>query len=91
MSRLKRSGIPLVHTIHDLDAHEGMRLGRLLTLWNRAVLRSADKVLVHGRQYRQRLIAQGMAAERVVYAPLLHLFLSHEARGGAGGGVPGGL
>jgi glycosyltransferase involved in cell wall biosynthesis len=78
MSRLKKSGIPLVHTIHDLDAHEGMRLGRLLTLWNRAVLRSADKVLVHGRQYRRRLIAGGMAAERVIYAPLLHLFLSHE-------------
>ncbi len=78
MKQMKGSGIPLVHTIHDLDPHEGMRLGTLLTLWNRAVLRTADKVLVHGRQYRQRLIAMGMPSERVVYAPLLHLFLSHE-------------
>jgi glycosyltransferase involved in cell wall biosynthesis len=78
MARLKEQGIAVVHTIHDLDAHEGMRLGTLLTLWNRAVLRTADKILVHGKQYRQRLIEDGMAADRVVYAPLLHLFLSYE-------------
>jgi glycosyltransferase involved in cell wall biosynthesis len=88
MGRLKEQGIPVVHTIHDLDAHAGMRLGRLLGLWNRAVLRTADKILVHGKQYRQRLIADGLEPERVVYAPLLHLFLSHEQTAALGAPCP---
>lgn len=78
MARLKKQEITVVHTIHDLDPHDGMRFGTLLGLWNRSVLRSADKILVHGKQYQQRLMASGLAAERVIYAPLLHLFLSYE-------------
>ena len=78
LSRLRRWGIPTVHTLHDLEPHPGTSYGPLLHLWNRAVTRHADHILVHGQRYRQLLIAQGVPAERVTYTPLLHLFLGCE-------------
>ncbi len=68
--------VPTVHTLHDLDPHLGVRFGRLIRLWNRAVVASAGQLLVHGQVYRQRLLQQGTPAGRVTYTPLLHLFLS---------------
>jgi glycosyltransferase involved in cell wall biosynthesis len=70
-------GIPVVHTLHDLDAHIGTLYGPLLYIWNRSVLYLADHILVHGVCYRQRLIKAGLAAEGVTCTPLLHLFLGH--------------
>jgi len=88
MRGLARRGIPVVHTLHDLDPHAGGAYGRLVQQWNRAVLRWSDQILVHGRCYRQRLLQEGMAPERVCYTPLLHLFVGHdslpEARAKAG-------
>lgn len=75
---LRRAGVPTVHTLHDLDPHLGVRFGRLIRLWNRSVVAWADHILVHGQCYRQRLLGQGLAPERVVYTPLLHLFLSYQ-------------
>lgn len=74
---LRRRGLPVVHTLHDLDPHVGVRFGALIRLWNRLILRSADRVLVHGQVYRRRLLEAGMPPDRVAYAPLLHLFLDH--------------
>ena len=73
---LRRAGVPVIHTLHDLDPHAGTRLGPLLHVWNRLIMHSAARILVHGEQYRARLAARG-CAERVAYTPLLHLFLSH--------------
>jgi alpha-maltose-1-phosphate synthase len=78
LRRLKRRGVPAIHTIHDLDAHQGTRLGSLLGLWNRAIVRQADVILVHGQKYRRRLLDQGVPAGRLAYLPLLHLFLGFE-------------
>ncbi|MBN1875711.1 MAG: glycosyltransferase family 4 protein [Anaerolineae bacterium] len=72
---LRKAGIPTIHTLHDLDPHLGSAYGPLLHLWNRAVLRNAAHILVHGQCYRQRLLERGMASDRVTYTPLLHLFL----------------
>jgi len=72
---LRKADIPTLHTIHDLDPHPGSAYGPLLHLWNRAVLRNADHILVHGQCYRQRLLASGMDSHDVTYTPLLHLFL----------------
>jgi glycosyltransferase involved in cell wall biosynthesis len=72
---LRRAAIPVVHSLHDLEPHSGVAYGRLLHLWNQAILRLADHVLVHARRYRQRLLARGLAPERVTYTPLLHLSL----------------
>lgn len=71
-------GIPTIHTIHDLDPHHGRRFGALLPLWNSLVVRSADTILVHGHCYHSRLLEQGLPATKVVYTPLLHLFLSYK-------------
>lgn len=75
LHRLRQAGIPTIHTLHDLDPHQGARGGGLLHVWNGLVLRLADYILVHGRTYEQRLYR---ARAQVVYTPLLHLFVSHE-------------
>jgi len=79
LARLARRGAPGVHTLHDLDPHRGVRFGSLIRLWNRLVIRYADRILVHAQAYRERLLAGGLAAERVTAAPLLHLFLGSTA------------
>jgi glycosyltransferase involved in cell wall biosynthesis len=76
--RLRRAGIPTIHTIHDVDPHSGAGYGRLLYLWNNLIVRWAGQILVHGRIYRERLIARGVSPDRVVYTPLLHLFTSYD-------------
>ncbi|MBN2389386.1 MAG: glycosyltransferase family 4 protein [Anaerolineae bacterium] len=76
MRALRKASIPTIHTLHDLDPHPGSAYGPLLYLWNRAVLRNATHILVHGQCYRQRLLEHGMASDNVTYTPLLHLFLS---------------
>jgi alpha-maltose-1-phosphate synthase len=76
---MRRAKIPTIHTIHDLDPHSGSSYGRLLYVWNDSIKRLADHILVHSQAYRTRLIAQGLAADRVTYAPLLHLFMGYES------------
>jgi alpha-maltose-1-phosphate synthase len=72
---LRQATVPVVHSLHDLEPHSGAAYGRLLSVWNEAILRQADHILVHGRRYRQRLLTRGLAPERVTYTPLLHLSL----------------
>ena len=72
---LRRAGIPVVHSLHDLVPHSGAAYGQLLHLWNQGILRQADQILIHGQCYRQQLLARGLAPERVTYTPLLHLSL----------------
>ena len=82
MLALRRAGLPIVHTLHDLDPHSGAGYGRLLYAWNNSIKRLANHVLVHGQLYRARLIAEGLKADRVTSVPLLHLFMNqaNEAR-----------
>jgi len=72
---LAAAGIPVVHTLHDLDPHHGTRYGVLLKLWNQLIIGSAQHILVHGQTYRERLLDMGVSSERVTFTPLLHLFL----------------
>ena len=75
---LRRQGIRVIHTLHDLNPHHGVRFPRLIRLWNRLVIASVDHLLVHGQCYRDRLLAIGVPAEKVTCVPLLHLFLSYD-------------
>jgi glycosyltransferase involved in cell wall biosynthesis len=72
---LRQVGIPVVHTVHDLDPHSGTSYGHLLRLWNRAVICLTNHILVHGACYYDRLLALGVPPNRVTHTPLLHLFL----------------
>ena len=78
---LRRRGYRVIHTLHDLDPHVGVRFGPLIRLWNRLIIGWADHLLVHGQVYYQRLLAMGVAPERVVAVPLLHGFLSYAHSG----------
>lgn len=75
---LRRRGMRLIHTLHDLDPHHGVRFHHLIRLWNWLIIALVDHILVHGECYRQRLLARGLPANRVTCVPLLHLFLSYE-------------
>jgi glycosyltransferase involved in cell wall biosynthesis len=72
---LRRAGVPIVHSLHNLDPGQGIPYDFALSIWNREVLRAANHILVHGPAYRQRLLAMGLPVGRVTWTPLLHLFL----------------
>lgn len=74
---LRKTGIPVIHSLHDMDPHKGSSYGRLLHVWNRLISQSADTILVHGETYRERLVGEGRSVESVISVPLLHLFVSY--------------
>lgn len=74
---IKKRNLPAIHSIHDLDPHEGTRLGKLLMMWNAAIIRSVDHILVHGARYRKRLTGNGFAEDKVTFTPLTHLFMGY--------------
>jgi starch synthase len=76
MVALRRVGLSIVHTLHDLDPHLGAGYGRLLYAWNNSIKRLANHLLVHSELYRARLITDGLPADRVTSVPLLHLFVN---------------
>jgi alpha-maltose-1-phosphate synthase len=85
VSALRRKGAAVIHTLHDLRAHGGVSHGRLIGLWNRLIIGSGAHLLVHGRLYREALIARGVAPSRITYAPLLHGFWGYEREQGCRG------
>ncbi len=75
MRRLKAHGLPVMHTLHTVDAPWGSSYGSLIRLWNRRVICTADHILVHGQTFVKRLLEIGVSPERVSSTPLLHLFV----------------
>ncbi len=84
VDRLQSAGVRAVHTLHDLHPHLGAVYGRLLYLWNDRVQRCADHVLVHGRCFRDELLARGVPGSRVSYTLLTFPFVAAWARHNSG-------
>jgi glycosyltransferase involved in cell wall biosynthesis len=62
----KRRGKKIVVTAHNVRAHEDAPWKHAA---NSAVLRLADRIIVHSRQNRETLVAQGFAADRIEVVP----------------------
>jgi glycosyltransferase involved in cell wall biosynthesis len=77
LGALRQSGVPTVHTLHDLHPHAGAAYGRLLYLWNGWVQRGAGHLLVHGRCHQAELVGKGMDPSRLTCTPLTFLLLSY--------------
>jgi glycosyltransferase involved in cell wall biosynthesis len=76
---LRQRGIPVIHTLHDLQAHSGVRFGSLIPRWNGLVMRGGAHILVHGERYRRQLLEAGVPPDRVTFSPLLHGFWAYGA------------
>lgn len=74
---IKRRGVSIIHTMHDLEPHSGTSLRSMLRVWNKIVIRMSDHIVVHGEKYRDQLVNSGISPNKVTCLPLLHLFLSH--------------
>ena len=74
---LRKQNIPVIHTLHDMDPHIGVRNGRMLKMWNRFILNNSSRVLVHNKLYLSELLEKGLQESQLMYFPLLHLFISH--------------
>jgi glycosyltransferase involved in cell wall biosynthesis len=64
-----RTLAPLVLTVHDSNAFNGDPSGVLQRVGAAASFDVFDRLIVHTEQGRQRLLAQGLAPERVVRVP----------------------
>jgi glycosyltransferase involved in cell wall biosynthesis len=78
LALLRARGVATVHTLHDLDPHPDVRLGRLIRLWNYLIVIGAGQLLVHAEHYRRRLAARRLAAHLHTW-PLTHTFLGAAA------------
>jgi glycosyltransferase involved in cell wall biosynthesis len=78
LATAKRRGKKSVVTAHNVRAHEDAPWKHAM---NSAVLRLADRIIVHSQQNRETLIAQGHAADRIEVVP--HGALSLETPPGA--------
>lgn len=78
LALLRARGVATVHTLHDLDPHPDVRLGRLIRLWNHLIVIGAEQLLVHAEHYRQRLAVWRSTAHLHAW-PLTHTFLGAAA------------
>ena len=75
---LRKRGTPVIHTLHDLEPHSGTPLRPLLKVWNKSVLRQADRIVIHGQRFQRQLVRSGIPEDQISYLPLLHLFLGYQ-------------
>ena len=71
---LRRRGIRVIHTLHDLAPHSDARRRPLIRLWTHLLIDSGTTLLTHGECFRQTLLRRGVAPGRVFCAPLTHGF-----------------
>jgi colanic acid biosynthesis glycosyl transferase WcaI len=77
LAAAKRFGCPFVFVSHDVHPDIGVALGRMdnpLLVWavravNRLLRRSASQIIVVGRDMQEKMIAEGVAADKLTYLP----------------------
>jgi glycosyltransferase involved in cell wall biosynthesis len=64
-----RSIAPVVLTVHDTEAFNGSPTARLQGIGFTRALAACDRLIVHTRQGRQRLLGKGIPPERITVLP----------------------
>jgi glycosyltransferase involved in cell wall biosynthesis len=68
IARMRRE-VPVVMTVHDIVPFNGRKVSALQRSGYDAVLKQADRLIVHTEEGRDALIARGFPAERVQIVP----------------------
>jgi glycosyltransferase involved in cell wall biosynthesis len=79
LARFRRIA-PVLLTVHDTDPFNGNPAARLQRLGVERALKAVDRLIVHTAQGRDRLVAQGISAEKIAILP--HGSLSHAQTAG---------
>lgn len=66
---LRRQGVPLVTTVHDVHPHSGDLLMQAVARLRRCLLHSSRFVHVHSERHRPALVSQGLPAAQVRVIP----------------------
>jgi glycosyltransferase involved in cell wall biosynthesis len=76
-----RRKLPIISTIHDPVPHKGERMGLILSIANKALIRFSDKLIVLGKGMKDEVVEMGAKGDRVEVIRHGDFFFTRWAKG----------